>query len=299
MDIWYDYKMVSPSGYKFRCSYALRKNDKDVPKAGTLYVGKPKKDDLNEACTTIAVNYPNILMADGRSLPIDPTVASLILTKYYGSCAEGLNLPKGKGTKEMIVSSLSLIKRLCPFVKEFDLMDASSKECDRGGSISLPYFYITQKWQTWYEGIFRAYLKPASLYQEYRDALIKMKESGLEQYADFRSRYLFGQSDSVKEAIKTSYEKSKTVGEFFKHLYEDQLVSMTCVLLQPWINKYMKDMKMDMYILHQKWYISVDTIPTYGFQNTNKTLKKNQRTNNGSQKRRDVWYSPKKLNTIK
>ena len=288
MEILYDYELVTPSGYIFHSVYSVRKTESKTPISGTLYVGNPKRGQ-NEACTTISINYPDALKAyevsNGRPLPINPKIASLILTKYYAACAENMNLPKGKGTKEMILSSLSFVKKLCPFVEEFDLNDASSKECDTGGPISLPYFYITQKWQTWYEGIFNAYLKPVSLYKEYRDALKTLQETALEPFEIFKGRYLFGQSDEIKKTLNMSYEKSKTVGEFFKTLYSDQKVNMTCMLIQPWIDRFMRDMKIDTYILYKKWYIHKESIPVYNFKNKNNKLK----IINKQTRRKTIW----------
>jgi len=267
METFYHYDLETPSGYLFKSVYFIRSTNDKIPITGTLYVGNPKTGNLHEACTTISVSYPESLRAydlsDGRPPPIDITVASLILTKHYEACTEEMKLPKGKGTREMIVSALSLIKQLCPFVREFDLNDASSKECDNGTPISLPYFYITQKWKTWYEGVFNAYLKPAALYAKYHQALDHLKQTRLGSFDVFSATYLFGQTPQVKEVIRTAYEDSETIAEFFANLYTTQSVSMTCIVIQPWIDKFMRDMRMDTYILHQKWYIHVNTIPTY------------------------------------
>lgn len=293
METFYHYDLETPSGYIFKSVYFIHSTMDKIPITGTLYIGNPKTGNLNEACVTISVSYPECLRAfdlsDGSPPPIDISVASLILTKYYESYTEGSKFPKGQGTREMIVSALSLIKQLCSFVKEFDLNDASSKECDNGTPISLPYFYITQKWKTWYEGVFNAYLKPASLYTKYHQALDVLKQTRLGDFHVFSANYLFGQTPQVKEVIRTVYEDSHTVGEFFAELYSSQSVNMTCILIQPWIDKFMRDMRMDMYIVHQKWYIHVEEIPKYTFYNKRRTFTIKRRKNRGTRKSGAVW----------
>jgi len=307
-DIIYDYMLTSPSGYTFHSRFVTKwvKSDKGImiPITGALYVGKPKVDDMNEACTTITVNYPHSIeefeKKYGRPSPIDPTVASLILTKHYTTCAtkkrpngslDSSSLIKGEGTKEMIVAALSLVKQLCPFIKEFDLNDASSKECDNKAPITLPYFYITNKWQTWYEASFKAYLKPASLMQEYRNKITELQSYPLEQFAIFKARYLGSISKEVQHALQVSYERSDTILAFFKDLYRSQSISMVCMLLQPWIDGFMREMKFEPYITRHKWHISVDKIPNYKYRNVNNTAKVYRIKNNGTKKRRNVWGS--------
>lgn len=293
METFYNYDLETPSGYIFKSVYFIRSTYDNIPITGTLYVGNPKTGNLNEACTTISVSYPESLRAydlsNDRPPPIDITVASLILTKYYEACTETMKLPKGKGTREMIVSALSLIKQLCPFVKEFDLNDASSKECDNGTPISLPYFYITQKWKTWYEGVFNAYLKPATLYTNYHQALDNLKQTRLGSFDVFSANYLFGQTLKVKEVIRSAYEQSTTLENFFAILYTSQSVTMTCILIQPWIDKFMRDMRIDVYILYQKWYIHVESIPTYSFYNKRRSFTIKRRKNTGIHKKGSIW----------
>jgi hypothetical protein len=282
-----------------------------IPITGALYVGKPKVNDMNEACTTITVNYPHSIKVFekkyGRPSPIDPTVASLILTKHYTTCAtrklpNGLlnnkGLIKGEGTKEMIVSALSLVKQLCPFIKEFDLNDASSKECDNKAPITLPYFYITNKWQTWYEASFKAYLKPASLMKEYHDNIAELQSYPLEPFAIFKARYLGSISKEVQDTLQASYERSTTVLEFFKDLYRSQSISMVCMILQPWIDGFMREMRFEPYITRHKWHISVNKIPTYKYRNMNHTAKVVRIKNNGTKKRRNVWEPLEEPNIV-
>lgn len=297
MEKSYDFILKSPSGYDFRSIYTIRFIEMEDGKhrniMGTLYVGNPKTGDRNEACVTVRVNYPDSIIdfeeKYQRKSQIDASVASLILTKHYSKCAENRNLLKGEGTKEMITAAMSFIKQICPFIKEFDLNDASSKECDNKSPITLPYFYITNKGKTWYESKFGAYLKPKSLMEEYHEAIKDMKESPLEDYNIFEARYLSRVLKEKREAIREAYEGSETVGGFLKRLYDIQSINMVCMLLQGWIDEYMTTMRIEPYISRHKWYISTESIPNYKFKNTNNTMKVRRGKNNKSHKRRVVW----------
>ena len=305
-DIIYDYMLTSPSGYIFHSRYVIKMvqsaNGIMIPITGSLYVGKPKINNMNEACTTITVNYPQSInefeKKYERPSPINPTVASLILTKHYSTCAtkkhpdgssDSSSLIRGEGTKEMILAALSLVKQLCPFIKEFDLTDASSKECVNKAPITLPYFYITNKWQTWYEASFKAYLKPVSLMKEYRNRIEELQSYPLEHFSIFKARYLESTSKDVSDTLQVSYEQSNTIITLFKKLYHSQSISMVCMLLQPWIDRFMRDMKFEPYITRHKWYISVDNIPNYKYRNVNSIMKVYRVKNNMTKKRRNVW----------
>jgi hypothetical protein len=297
METLYHYHLTSSSGYKFKSIYSIKSvyttdgTRRNI--TGTLYVGYPKTGDRNEACTTITVNYPESIIdfeeKYQRPSNIDPSVASLILTKHYSKCAENRDLIKGEGTVEMITSAMSFIKQICPFIREFDLNDASSKECDNHSPITLPYFYITNKGKTWYESKFGAYLKPSSLYDEYRTTIMEVMNMPLESYDVFAIRYLSKVLVEVKDAIQEAYEPSRTVGEFFKRLYKKHSINMVCMLLQGWIDDYMRTMRLEPYIARQKWYISVETIPMYKFKNLNHTLRVKRIKENKTMKRRNVW----------
>jgi hypothetical protein len=145
----------SPLGYKYKCVFIYNYIDiLDNKINGTFYIGKAlpkarpqgnpnrKAIKLDEAYVTISVFFPS-----DNSL-IDTSIASLILVKYYETCSETTALQQGEGTIDMINVSMSFVKRICPFIKEFKLNDASTKRCDNGTVISLPYFYITQKGMT-------------------------------------------------------------------------------------------------------------------------------------------------------
>jgi hypothetical protein len=299
-DLRTHFELESPSGYKFRSLYIVkyieRQNGSRRNISGSFYIGHPKTRNPMEACTTITVQYPESVLefeekyqrpSLKRPSLIDPTIASLVLTKYSPACAENRPL-LGEGTIDMITSAMSLVKQVCPFIKEFDLNDASSKQCDNGSSISLPYFYLTNHHKTWYEAKFNARLKPDNLMESYQHTLQTLLQSPLEPFDVFQARFLSRVNHVLKDAIRQSYEKAETVGTFFKQLYDQHGTKMVCMLLQGWIDEYMRLMKMEPFVKHHKWFISAESIPIQRFRNERNIHRSTRKRNNGV-RRRTLW----------
>lgn len=298
METTYRYTLESPSGYQFASLYHIRSvhdpvtgKRRDI--TGTVYVGNPKTKNAQEACVTVTIQYPDSIREfeekyERKSL-IDPTVASLILTKHYTTCAENQKLPSGEGTTEMIFSTLSLVKQLCSFIQRVDLNDASTRTCDNGTVITLPYFYLTNHHKTWYESKFNAGLKTPALQQEYETRKTEWLTAGLEPFEAFQVRYLSKTPRVIQTALAESYRESVTTDEFFKRLYDKHRVSMTCILLHDWIDEYMRVMGLEPFVKYHKWYICVENIPTYPFRNKANTLRVTRKKNTNTVKRRSLW----------
>lgn len=271
----------SPLGYKYKC--VLIYNYVDIPNNklnGTFYIGNPKTK-AEEACVTISVIFPGNI--DVRLA--DPSIASLILVKYYETCSENKELPHGEGTVDMINTSMSFVKQICPFIKEFKLNDASTKKCDNGTIISLPLFYLTQYEMTWYERRFKAYLKEPN-YTNYKNTVATSMSAILPSFDKFSRIFIKNTPDVITNELKSVYTEGDIIKEFFRKLYDKYDKSMGCILLQPWIDNYMAEVGLQTYVsLNIGWYISVDTIPTYVFKKGNNNTYKINNINNTRKKR--------------
>lgn len=262
----------SPLGYKYRCSfiygYVVREGMK-MPVSGTFYIGNPKTT-REGACITISVFYPSF------STFVDPSVASLILVKHYQECAENKGLPSGEGTIDMMMSAMSFVKQICSFVKEFKLNDASTKKCDNGAVISLPYFYITQKGMTWYEGCFGAYLKGDEM-ARYKGDVDRVLNTSLPEFNIFYIQHIkvSNISNIILDELRSVYRAGDTLRDFFDRLYSKYDKSMGCILLQPWIDTFMIHNGLEKYITRYAWYIDSNAIPVYKFVNHNKSYRTN------------------------
>lgn len=271
--------LTSPLGYKYKCVIIYDYVDDDKIN-GTFYIGNPKTK-VEEACVTISVVFPDIF--DIRLAK--PSIASLSLIKYYGACSENKDLPNGEGTIDMVNTSMSFVKQICPFIKEFKLNDASTKQCDNGSTISLPLFYLTQYEMTWYESRFKAYLKEPQ-YTNYKNAISTSMSAILPSFDRFSSKFIKNTPNIIKNELQSVYVEGDTVKEFFRKLYEKYGKSMGCILLQPWIDNYMLEVGLKEYVsLFIGWYISVDTIPTYKFRKGANNVYKINNINNTRKKR--------------
>jgi hypothetical protein len=271
--------LLSPLGYKYKCvfvyNYIIKNGNKNIINA-TFYIGHPKTKP-DESCITITIFFPV------EDQLVDPSIASLLLVKYYESCSEEKSLPHGEGTVDMMNTAMSFVKQICPFVKEFKLNDASTKICDNGASITLPYFYITHSNKTWYESRFGAHLKEP-LYDDYKNDIKRVMNTKLPEFNIFYENHIGNVPASIKKELQNVYIQGDTVKDFFNKLYRKYNKNMGCIILQPWIDKFMKNVGLDKYIVKYDWYVPCDIVPTYPFINTNGTYRVNNMNN--SQRRR-------------
>jgi len=271
----------SPLGYKYKCVFIYNYIDTVNNKInGTFYIGNPKTKS-EEACVTISIIFPS------NNTLIDSSIASIILLKYYETCSENMELQQGEGTVDMINTSMSFVKKLCPFIKEFKLNDASTKRCENGSVISLPYFYITQKDMTWYEGRFKAYLKEPE-YSAYKNTIKKLMSAQLPSFDIFKILYIKDTSNTIINQLKNIYNEGDTFKIFFNKIYEKHDKSMGCIILQPWIDNLMSIVGLQKYIAMMNWYISINTVPDYNFKKNNKNIYKVNNLNNNTRKR-NIW----------
>ncbi len=256
----------SPLGFKYKCViiYNYKNiNGIDTLINGSFYIGNPKTT-IEEACVTISVFYP------GNDSLVNSSIASLILVKYYEYCSENKKLPSGEGTIDMLNTSMSFVKQLCNFITEFKLNDASSRLCDNSTTITLPYFYITQYNKTWYEAKFNAYLKEP-LYTNYKNDILRIMNTTLPDFDIFVSNHIrnSGINKTTLDEFKKIYNSNSILQDLFKNLYKIYEVSMSCIILQPWIDTFMNNVGLNKYITMCDWYISVNTVPNISFKYPN------------------------------
>ena len=258
----------SPLGYKYKLTIMYNykgENTNKMVEDSTFYIGNPKTK-LNEACITISVTHIK------RMALSDPTIANLILVKYYETCSENKGLKRGEGTVDMMNTAMSFVKQVCPFIQAFKLNDSSAKTCDNGATISLPAFYITQKGKTWYEEQFGAHLIEP-YHSAYRTRIHEVMNMQIDSIDSFMEEYIYGTSTSniSLDMIRSLYKPNMTVGDFFKMLYATHNKSVACELLQPWIDIFIKKVGL-LHAIMGEWYIPADRIAPYPFPNTNKSL---------------------------
>jgi hypothetical protein len=245
----------SPFGYKYKCVFIynyIRETNNKIN--GTFYIGNPKTK-VEDACITLSVFFPS------NDSFIDTSIASLILVKYYETCSENKKLIQGEGTIDMMITAMSFVKQVCPFIKEFKLNDASIKKCDNGTNISLPYFYITQTNKTWYEGRFGAYLKEP-IYTSYKKDISRIMKSTLPDFNTFVINHIAHTNTSkmIIDELHSVYVEGQPLRLFFNALYNKYDKSMGCILLSTWIDKFMSNTGLQKYMLMADWFISADNI---------------------------------------
>jgi hypothetical protein len=235
-------------------------------------------DEQNEkkTCVDVYVMYEALT----EQLPnINYKRAKLITTHYDSRCSIGEKLERGDGTRHMINTALTFVLKMCPFIEEFEINDASTRICDNNTTITLSYFSITQYGKTWYEKNFNAFIpkliKKNRIYNNktikntnnhieidkmtlYKNTVNELLSKSLPEWDIFNILFLRNMNINKTE-LQILYKKSKTYGELFKHIHELG-ISNACIYLQPWIDQLMLSTDLKNYILFTQWVIPKNKI---------------------------------------
>lgn len=270
----------SPLQYTYKCAFIYKYIDNINNKtSGTFYIGNPKTK-VDEACVTISVFFPN------KDTLVDSSIASLILVKYYESCSERNPLQRGNGTIDMLHTAMSFVIQICPFIKDFKFNDASTTKCDNGSTITLPYYNITKRQMTWYEEKFNAYLKNP-LGNEYKKDMTRTMTALLPSFSVFVQNHTNTTSKVIINELHSVYIEGDTVQTFFNKIYDKYGKNMGCIMIQPWIDTFMKNVGLHKYISNADWYISASSIERYPFKYNQTNIYKVNNYNNT--RKRYAW----------
>lgn len=274
--------LKSPSDYMYKCVCLFTYTDTmDNITNATFYIGNPKTT-IHEACVTILVFFPH------KDSLVDPSVASLNLLKYYESCSENKPLQKGKGTVDMLNTAMSFVLQICPFITEFKFNDASTIQCNNGSTISLPYYSITRTHKTWYQNTFQAYLKEPFL-TAYTNAMAKVMNTSLPAFNVFIQNHVKHTPGVIVNQIQSIYEEGDTVQAFFSKLYNKYDKFMGCIMIQPWIDTFMRNVGLHTYIINTEWFISSKVVPTHYFKMNHSNMYKVNMYRKNNTRKKNIW----------
>ena len=147
---------------------------------------------------------------------------------------------------------------------------------------------------TWYEGRFGAYLKEP-YNTMYRKEVERVMNTQLPEFETFAVNHITNRETPkvVIEEVRSVYEKGETLRHFFEALYGKYDKTMGCILLQPWIDTFMKNVGLHTYIVNHEWFIKAEKVDIYKLTDENTVLKIN-RLNNTRKAR--AWNNMGKTN---
>ena len=235
-----------------------------------------------QTCVDIYVMHKPMM----KKLPnIKYKIAKLISTHYNEKCSVDEKLKRGDGTQHMLLTAMTFVCKMCPFVTGFEINDVSTRMCDNNTMINLSYFSITNHGQTWYERHFKAYIpnttsmrhrplahtmnnrnnsnnsnnttckkKEITKMDQYKDTIHKLMIQPLPEWNIFNVIFLKSTPRDIKQDLESLYRISSTYGELFKHIHALG-ISKACIYLQSWIDTVMTSTNLQNYITYTQWII--------------------------------------------
>ena len=223
-----------------------------------------------------------------KKLPnINYKIAKLISTHYHEKCSVDEKLKRGDGTQHMLLTAMTFVCKMCPFITGFEINDLSTRMCDNNTMINLSYFSITNYGQTWYERHFKAYIPDATSMRhrpllhttnntnkpnnntakntshkkkeitkmdQYKDTIHKLMIQPLPEWNIFKVIFLKSTPREIQQDLETLYRASSTYGELFKNIHELG-ISKACIYFESWINTVMTSTNLQNYIMFTQWII--------------------------------------------
>ncbi len=240
-------------------------NGKDTIYSQYFNFGSYTDNNKKKTCVDIYVMYPisQDLMNMGN-----PTMAQLITTHFDERCSVDKKLQRGEGTHHLLHTAMYFVLKMCPFIKGFEINDASTRNCDNKTVITLSYFSITQYGKTWYEKNFNAYIGDIPKRNKYREIVDKIFEKEL-NWELFNTIYLRDVNKEIVKTLETIKDSSITYADFFKKIHKTG-VSNACILIQPWIDEFMLSTNLRNYVLYTQWIIPIESIKRVTLKNYKK-----------------------------
>ena len=204
------------AGTKFEYVAIIKKQ---FLKNGKPYAGSLDLGGVKRVCVRISVNVPDLTNEDERFRNTRGSeVAVIHWIGYSEECSLTSDMPSGEGTRHMVRTAMTLVKKVFPWIERFRLYDSSNINCvDNSFKVSLADIQISLHGKTYYERYFGAYLEFESIRTDYLERVREMKTAPMLDFELFcRHNRVF--SKEIESYIKGPYESSNSYADFFKQL---------------------------------------------------------------------------------
>lgn len=168
----------------------------------------------------------------------DVRYANISNVYYEELCCVNRKFIRGEDTRALLQLVFSFIRERHPHLIGAYLTDKSTRTCDNGEPIDLAVMHYLQDGQTWYMSRFGAFLEEKDTVK-LREAESKFTKENIEwALIEGYSSKTFPIPD---DEMKSLYESSTSVLDFFQRLYKRIGISEFCIYMSYWIESFMKD----------------------------------------------------------
>jgi hypothetical protein len=168
----------------------------------------------------------------------DVRYANISNVYYEELCCVNRKFIRGEDTRALLQLVFSFIRERHPHLIGAYLTDKSTRTCDNGEPIDLAVMHYLQDGQTWYMNRFGAFLEEKDIVK-LKEAESKFTKENIEW------ALIEGYSSKIfpipNEEMKSLYESSTSVLDFFQRLYKRIGISEFCIYMSYWIESFMKE----------------------------------------------------------
>jgi hypothetical protein len=213
--------------YKIRCgSYTFSASIEETPDMYRVKYGGVK------ACVHFSVykkyeeEYPNLdALGSGQE------------------CSNDGSLPSKEGTVILLKSSLKFLIWRFPLIRHIQFSDASSIKCANGIIIPLQTFHLAKYGKTWYQDKFNAKPIDKNVSTTLKKLSVKLDKKYNETFEVFYKTYILRhlshmkgiKNDDLYDMLETCWNEAKNYRNFIQ-----EIASGDCILLQLWLDEYVK-----------------------------------------------------------
>lgn len=173
-----------------------------------------------------------------------PNIDSL---SYDERCNSSATLERGRGTKDMVLSAMSLVHTLYGHT-QFELKDRSYVKCEQSYEIPLMYLYLAKHGKTWYEDHFGA--RPIKI-KDY-DIKVKNLKRLLKEYPAWSQVCeQYDVPQKFRKALGALYRDVKSLKDFIRLVSSEY----DCYMCKQWLGNIIEHV-MEQDMLGTSWIIS-------------------------------------------
>ena len=194
-------------------------------------------------CVAVTVNVPDpeLAASDPRFAELEARKSTAFVSwiGYDARCSLDADLPGGEGTRHMVRTALTFVKRTCPWVDAFSLSDAVTVTCAEGQRVDLASLSWAEHGKTYYERYFGATISDPGLAAMYAGDTARMSDPEAKPH----SYEAWARSVAVPAAldgvVRRPYETSATYVDFFRALKKSSGTAY-CRSVHPWIDAFVR-----------------------------------------------------------
>lgn len=216
-------------------------------------------------CVSINAIHPESPLIKRMPERFNASIGSIPHIYWDEKCALNKRLSTGTGTRHMLSTILSIIKKHFRWIKYMCYTDNSDIHCNGNTDVELYILYISLNGKTWYEKYFNGYIEDETLRNKYTAAIKQLYNP------DAKIPFNILQDNitiSDIDTIKTIYNSTTTYNDFFNKVLESVGREKYCTYVKEWV-RHMIEFLFGTNFFTTSWIIDLSKITNIDFKTHN------------------------------